>query len=98
MPKAEPIIRLDLNSPVFQEQLLTLQKVERHAALDTLNKIRQLTWNQLYRLALSSADQTQPQPRDAFKIGIATEHHSVLAQLQTTGRLQGIGGAEPMVG
>ncbi len=49
MPKAEPIIRLDLNSPVFQEQLLTLQKVERHAALDTLNKIRQLTWNQLYR-------------------------------------------------
>lgn len=49
MPKAEPIIRLDLNNPVFQEQLLTLQKVERHAALDTLNKIRQLTWNQLYR-------------------------------------------------
>jgi hypothetical protein len=49
MPKAEPIIRLDLNNPVFQEQLLTLQKLERHAALDTLNKIRQLTWNQLYR-------------------------------------------------
>ena len=65
MPKAEPIIRLDLNNPVFQEQLLTLQKLERHAALNTLNKIRQLTWNQLYRLALSSADQTQPQPRDA---------------------------------
>ena len=34
---------------MFQEQLLTLQKAERHAALDTLNKIRQLTWNQLYR-------------------------------------------------
>jgi hypothetical protein len=34
---------------LFQEQLLTLQKVERHAALDTFNKIRQLTWNQLYR-------------------------------------------------
>jgi hypothetical protein len=49
MPKAEPIIRLVLNNPVFQEQLLTLQKLERHAALDTLNKIRQLTWNQLYR-------------------------------------------------
>ena len=49
MPKAEPIIRLDLNNPVFQEQLLTPQKLERHAALDTLNKIRQLTWNQLYR-------------------------------------------------
>ena len=25
-----------------------LQKAERHAAMTTLNKIRQLTWNQLY--------------------------------------------------
>lgn len=49
MTKPEPTIRLDLNNPVFHEQLLTLQKPERHAALDTLNKIRQLTWNQLYR-------------------------------------------------
>ena len=49
MTKPEPTIRLDLNNPVFQEQLLTLQKPERHAALDTPNKIRQLTWNQLYR-------------------------------------------------
>ena len=42
------IVRLDLNNPVFQENLLSLQKPERLAALDTLNKIRQLTWNQLY--------------------------------------------------
>lgn len=42
-------VRLDLNNPVFQENLLTLQKPERHAALDTLNKIRQLSWNQVYR-------------------------------------------------
>jgi hypothetical protein len=49
MPKPEPKIRLDLNNPVFQEHLLTLQKSERHAALDTLNKIRQMSWNQLYR-------------------------------------------------
>jgi len=42
-------IRLDLNNPVFQENLLTLQKPERLAAFDTLNKIRKLTWNQLYR-------------------------------------------------
>ena len=40
---------MDLNNPVFQDHLLTLQKAERHAALDTLNKIRQLTWNQLSR-------------------------------------------------
>ena len=43
------LVRLDLNNPVFQENLLSLQKPERHAALDTLSKIRQLTWNQLYR-------------------------------------------------
>ena len=43
------LVRLDLNNPVFQGNLLTLQKPERHAALDTLNKIRQLTWDQVYR-------------------------------------------------
>ena len=51
MPKGnrEALVRLDLNNPVFQLNLLTLQKQERHAALDTLNKLRQLTWNQVYR-------------------------------------------------
>ena len=49
MAKPEAAIRLDLNNPVFQEHLLTLQKQGRHAALETLNKIRRLTWNQLYR-------------------------------------------------
>ena len=43
------LVRLDLNNPVFQSNLLTLQKPQRHAALDTLNKIRQLTWDQVYR-------------------------------------------------
>jgi hypothetical protein len=43
------LVRLDLNNPVFQENLLTLQKQERHAALDSLNKMRQMTWNQVYR-------------------------------------------------
>ena len=51
MPKGLPeaLVRLDLNNPVFQQNLLTLQKQERHAALDTLKKLRQLTWNQVYR-------------------------------------------------
>ena len=49
MSTREDRIRLDLNNPVFQEHLLTLQKAERHAAFDALNKIRQLTWNQVYR-------------------------------------------------
>jgi hypothetical protein len=47
--KQDSPVRLDLNNPVFQRNLLELQKPERHAALDTLNKIRQLTWQQLYR-------------------------------------------------
>jgi hypothetical protein len=49
MASRDTDVRLDLNNPVFQEQLLSLQKNERHAALDTLNKIRKLSWNQLYR-------------------------------------------------
>ena len=48
MASSEANVRLDLHNPVFQDHLLTLQKPERHAALDTLQKIRQLTWNQLY--------------------------------------------------
>jgi hypothetical protein len=52
MSKAErstTTVRLDLNNPVFQRDLLGLEKAERHAALDTLAKLRQLTWNQVYR-------------------------------------------------
>lgn len=45
----DKLVRLDLNNPVFQENLFMLQKPERHAALDSLNKIRQMTWNQVYR-------------------------------------------------
>lgn len=50
MPAAnDALVRLDLNNLVFQEHLLRLQKPDPHAALDTLKKIRQLTWAQLYR-------------------------------------------------
>ncbi len=45
----DALVRIDLNNPVFQEQLFNLQKLDRHAALDTLKKIRQLTWGRLYR-------------------------------------------------
>ena len=45
----EVLVRLDLNNPVFQANLLDLQKPERNAALDALKKIRQLTWSELYR-------------------------------------------------
>ena len=49
MGSNEPLVRLDLNNPVFQEHLLNLEKAERNSAIDTLKKIRQLTWTQLYR-------------------------------------------------
>lgn len=48
-PDPDALARFDLNNPVFQENLLTLQKPERHAALETLNKLRRMTWNQAYR-------------------------------------------------
>jgi hypothetical protein len=49
MKRDDALVRLDLNNPVFQENLFALQKPERHAAIDSLKKIRQLTWHQLYR-------------------------------------------------
>ena len=51
MASSEPNsnVLLDLNNPTFQENLFGLQKPERLAALDTLKKIRQLNWAQVYR-------------------------------------------------
>lgn len=46
---SDAAVRLDLNNPIFQRDLFYLQKAERHAALDTLAKLRQLTWRQVYR-------------------------------------------------
>ncbi|HEY5329501.1 MAG TPA: hypothetical protein VIJ79_06435 [Acidobacteriaceae bacterium] len=46
-PDQHPV-RLDLNNPVFQSNLLDLPKPDRHSALETLKKLRQLTWNQIY--------------------------------------------------
>ena len=42
-------VLLDLNNPTFQKNLFELQKPERLAALDTLKKILQLNWAQVYR-------------------------------------------------
>ena len=49
MNKPNAKVSLDLNNPVFQENLLNLQKPERNAALDTLKKLRKMTWDQIYR-------------------------------------------------
>jgi hypothetical protein len=42
-------VQLDLNNEVFQENWLSLEKSERERVTDTLRKIRQLTWDQVYR-------------------------------------------------
>jgi len=47
-PDAKVLVRLDLNNPVFQGNLLDLPKPERHSALETHKKLRQMTWNQVY--------------------------------------------------
>jgi hypothetical protein len=49
MSSNDSAIRLDLNNLVFQEHLFRLQKPERNAAIDTLRKIRLLSWANLYR-------------------------------------------------
>ena len=48
-PEQARRLQLDLNNEVFQENWLTLDKSERNRVTDTLRKLRQLTWDQLYR-------------------------------------------------
>jgi hypothetical protein len=45
----EKRVRLDLNNEVFQENLLSLDKAESARVLNTLRKLRQMTWAQVYR-------------------------------------------------
>jgi len=42
-------IHLDLNSPVFQRDLFTLNKEDAHSLFTTLKKISQMDWQSLYR-------------------------------------------------
>lgn len=41
-------VKLDLNNPVFQNNLFKLQKNEQVAILRTLRKISQMSWEQVY--------------------------------------------------
>lgn len=42
-------VLLDLNNAVFEENWLGLDKVERNRVTDTLKKLKQQTWEQVYR-------------------------------------------------
>ena len=45
----EPKVELDLNDPDFQARLFALDSELQRAALETLRKIRSLTWSEVYR-------------------------------------------------
>ena len=45
----EKHVKLDLNCEEFQDNLFYLEKSERGRVLNTLKKLRQMTWNQVYR-------------------------------------------------
>ena len=71
-------VRLDLNNPVFQAQLFGLQKPERNAAIDTLRKIRLLTWAQLYRdNGLKWEKIISVKPPQGIERHLFTEDHTV---------------------
>jgi hypothetical protein len=41
-------LQLDLNNPVFQEQLFGLAREDQRAVLNTLSKLSKMTWQQVY--------------------------------------------------
>ena len=46
-PTNEPVM-LDLNNPVFQRHLFSLQKNEQLTVVKTLREISKMTWQQIY--------------------------------------------------
>jgi len=49
VPAPSQPVKLDLNNPEFQRNLLELDKGERNRVLDTLKKLLKLSWEQVYR-------------------------------------------------
>ena len=48
-------VRLDLNNPVFQRQLFALPKDGQRALLNTLRKLAEMSWQQVYARTLAEA-------------------------------------------
>jgi hypothetical protein len=48
VPRSDNVL-LDLNAPIFQEDLLRLKKEDALRVLGTLRKIKQLSWMDLYK-------------------------------------------------
>ena len=46
--KSHQLVRLDLNNPVFQRRLFNLSKNEQRNILNTLRKLSNMAWQQVY--------------------------------------------------
>ena len=46
--ETEQLLRLDLNNPVFQRQFFNLSKINQRNILNTLRKLADMTWQQVY--------------------------------------------------
>jgi hypothetical protein len=49
VPAAENRVRLDLNSPEFQDVLFRLEQDDLTQVMSALRRLRELDWNALYR-------------------------------------------------
>jgi hypothetical protein len=49
VPAAAKLVRLDLNSPEFQEVFFRLELAELKQVVASLRRLRELDWNALYR-------------------------------------------------
>ena len=49
VPAAEDRVRLDLNSPVFQDVVFRLGAEDLKQVVSALGRVRELDWNALYR-------------------------------------------------
>jgi hypothetical protein len=47
--KSPESLRLDLNNAVFQRQLFALEAKHQRAVLNSLRKLGEMTWDQVYR-------------------------------------------------
>lgn len=68
--ESEGRVLLDLNNEVFQECWFRLEKAEQQRGLDTLKKIAQLSWDQVYR----------DQGLKWEKVGVFAAHHALTAR------------------
>lgn len=72
------MILLDLNDPVFQQDLLQLEKGEALALIKTLRKIRALTWTQLYSDRGLRWESIKSLGRDAYTLRVTRKCRAVV--------------------